>query len=95
MAEIQKVTEPVKIVTDPVLLAPGETGHRQRQCSTLARLCPPVTGQEYSPYARIFRDLKSGKRFMVISGLPMVDAYGQSHELGWTGQEGDIHRERQ
>jgi hypothetical protein len=47
----------------------------------------PVKGVS-SPYAQVYADTLSRKRFAVISGLPMVDAYGQTHELLWSDKTG-------
>lgn len=39
-----------------------------------------------SPYAKFYRDRKSNKRFMVVSGLPMVKPDGTKIEIGWEKQ---------
>jgi hypothetical protein len=51
---------------------------------------PRSRGKGYSPYARTFADNISGKYFSLISALPMVDAYGQGHELAWSDKNGVI-----
>ncbi len=33
-------------------------------------------GKEYNPYAKFYRDLKSGQKIMAVGGLPMVNADG-------------------
>ncbi len=40
-----------------------------------------------SHYAQTYQDAVSKKKFTVISCLPMVDAYGQKHELAWGDKE--------
>ncbi len=75
---VEIVTDPLKQVTDPVLL------------SALAQQGVDNDYVEFfgdynkaHPYAKIYRDLKSNKRFMVVSGLPMVDADEVKIETGW------------
>jgi len=90
LAEIQKVTDPTKIVTDPtvlgVLARQGIDKDYVELCNDYGKRIKGVS----SPYARFYRDLKSGKGLMVVSGLPMVDAYGFGHELEWTDKNGII-----
>lgn len=90
MAEIQKVTDPTKIITDPtvlgVLAGQGIDKDYVELCNDYGKRIKGVS----SPYARFYRDLISGKRLMVVSGLPMVDAYGFGHELEWTDKNGII-----
>lgn len=45
-------------------------------------------GKEHSPYARFWEDPISDIRVMVTSGLPMIDAYGNHHELIWRERGG-------
>jgi hypothetical protein len=81
--EALKVTDPTKIVTDPVLLA-----HLERQgidkdfVEFTSDYGKRVKGQS-SPYAKFYRDLISGKRFVVITQLPMVDHEDKAIEAGW------------
>jgi len=49
-----------------------------------------MAGKQRSPYAKFYKDLKSNKQFSVISTMPMVDAYGQAHELTWRDNNGVI-----
>ena len=64
---VKKITDPAKRVTDPVLLS-----HLKR-----AKIDPNFVEftEDYSaahPMAKFYKDLRSRKRFQVISGLPMV-----------------------
>jgi hypothetical protein len=90
LAEIEKVTDPTKIVTDPtvlgVLARQGIDKDYVELCNDYGKRIKGVS----SPYARFYHDLMSGKRLMVTSGLPMVDAYGFGHELEWTDKNGII-----
>ena len=89
--QVQKVTDPLKIVTDPVMLAAlARQGIDQDYVELQHDYAPRSRGKGYSPYSKLYRDLNSGKQFMVVSGLPMVDAYGQSHELTWRDKNGRI-----
>jgi len=73
-----KVTDPNKIVTDPLMLR---------------ELVRQGIDQDYVEFwkdyamehagAKFYRDLKSNKRFMVVSGLPRVEAEGHGIEVGW------------
>jgi len=96
--EMLKVTDTAKIVTDPVLLAAlagqgiAKDGVEMVQDygTRNAALGPRAAVMERSPYAKLYRDLNSDRKFTVISGLPMVDAYGQKHELAWRDNHGLI-----
>ena len=44
---------------------------------------PRNLGKGRSPYAKFYRDLKSNKRFMVVSGLPMVKPDGEKFVVGF------------
>ncbi len=84
MLEIQKVTDPLKITTDPVLLPVlAKQGIDKDYVEFYQDYAPQSLGKEHSPYAKFYRDLKSNKWFMVVSGLPMVDADGVKIEAGW------------
>jgi len=84
MAEIQKVTDSNKIVTDPLVLKRlAEQGIDKDYVEFWHDYAPRNKGKEYSPYAKFYRDLKSGKRIMVASGLPMVKALGHKIECSW------------
>lgn len=81
---IEKVTAPDKKVTDPVLLsALVKQGIDKDYVEFYQDYAPRSLGKEHSPYAKFYRDLISGKQFMVVSGLPMVDVDGFKIECGW------------
>uniref|UniRef100_A0A6M3IZN6 Putative tail protein n=1 Tax=viral metagenome TaxID=1070528 RepID=A0A6M3IZN6_9ZZZZ len=85
---IQKVADPLKKVTDPVLLsALVKQGIDSEYVKFTQDYAPAVVDGKkvkgQSPYSKHYRDLKSGKRFAVFSGLPMVDADGNKNISGW------------
>jgi hypothetical protein len=93
LTELQKVTDPAKMVTDHVLLSALEKQGIDKNYVEFYHDYAPayVNGKKVkgqSPYAKFYRDLKSKKRFMVVSQLPMVDADGSKVEVGWE-QSGD------
>jgi hypothetical protein len=89
--EMLKVTDTAKIVTDPVLLAVlAGQGIAKDSVEMEQDYGPRASGTGRSPYAKFYRDLNSSRKFAVISGLPMVDAYGQKHELVWRDNHGII-----
>jgi hypothetical protein len=88
LAEIRKVTDPAKIVTDPVLLTALTKQGVDKDYVELTQDYGKPVKSESSPYAKFYRDLKSDKRFMVISQLPMVDADGRVVEVGWNYEKG-------
>ena len=80
----------VKLI-EPVLLAVlAKQGIAVSNVELWHDYAPRSRGKGYSPYARGYRDIASGKRFAVVSGLPMVDAYGFGHELEWIDKNGII-----
>jgi len=80
----EKVIDPNKIVTDPVLLsALVRQGIDKDYVEFTQDYAPRSLGKRHSPYAKFYRDLKSNKGFMVVSGLPMVNADGVKVEVGW------------
>lgn len=84
MGEISKVTDPSKIVTDAVLLSVlARQGIDKDYVEFYQDYAPRSLGREHSPYAKFYRDLKSNRRFMVVSGLPMVRPDGDKIEVGW------------
>lgn len=88
MPKIQKVTDPQRQVTDPALLfALVRRGIDKDYVEFVQDYAPAfVNGKrvkERSPYAKFYRDLKSNKKFAVISQLPMVDADSNKVEVGW------------
>lgn len=89
---IKKVTDPSKMVTDGLVL-------RELACQGIDKdyveffqdYAPRGQGKECSPYAKFYRDLKSGKKIMVVSGLPMVTATGDKIEVGWLFTKGKYY----
>lgn len=79
----QKVTDPKKIVTDPELLRDLV---RQGIDRDYVEFHEDYTIEH--PSAKFYRDLKSGKQFMVVSGLPRVEDTGRKIEVGWLAAEG-------
>jgi hypothetical protein len=79
-----------RIIEPVLLLALAKQGIAESNVELWHDYAPRSRGKEYSPYAQHYRDISSGKRFAVVSGLPMVDAYGQGHELVWTDKNGII-----
>lgn len=74
---INKVTDPEKKVTDPeVLKQLVQQGIDPDYVEFWHDYAPRGKGKGYSPYAKFYRDLKSGKRIMAVSGLPKVNADG-------------------
>jgi len=89
---IRKVTDPTKIVTDGVVLRElARQGINKDYVEFCQDYAPRSLGKEHSPYAKFYRDLKSGKQFMVVSGLPMVKPDGSKVEVGWLLVEGKYH----
>ncbi len=81
---VDKITDPSKQVNEPVLLKElARQGVDKDYVEFFQDYAPRKLGKEHSPYAEFYRDLKSSKRFMVVSGLPMVDADGNKIEVGW------------
>jgi hypothetical protein len=81
--EALKVTDPAKIVTDPVLLAHLERQGIDKDYVELTSDYGKAIKGKSSPYAKFYRDLKSDKQFMVVAQLPMVDNEGKAIEAGW------------
>jgi len=79
----QKVTDPKKIVTDPEMLRDLV---RQGIDKDYVEFHEDYTIEH--PSAKFYRDLKSGKQFMVVSGLPRVEDTGRKIEVGWLAAEG-------
>lgn len=87
MPEVKKVTDPKKIVTDKrVLKRLVELGIDHHFVEFWHDYAPRSKGEEHSPYAKFYRDLKSNKRIMVVSGLPMVKPDGTKIQVGWLKQ---------
>lgn len=86
---VDKVTDPLKIVTDPVLLSTlVKSGIDPDYVEFYQDYAMPaiVDGKKEkgkSPYAKFYHDLKSNKKFAVFSGLPKVDADGVKIDVGW------------
>ncbi|KKL16941.1 hypothetical protein LCGC14_2490540, partial [marine sediment metagenome] len=81
MPLIQKVTDPRKIVTDPHVLSQlNKQGMDKNYVEFF---------EDYNtlhPYGKVYRDLKSNKRIMVISGLPKVKLDGIKIQPSWLKQ---------
>ena len=89
---VERVTDPAKIVTDDLMLRElGRQGIDPNYVEFWHDCAPRSEGKEYSPYAKFYRDLKSNKRFMVVSGLPKVKPNGQKIEVGWLYADGKYH----
>jgi len=88
---VEKVTRPHKKVTDPVLLRELARLRIDKDYVEFTQdYARRSLGKEHSPYAKFYRDVATGQRFMVASGLPMVDAYGSRNELEWLEKAGVI-----
>jgi len=84
----EKVTDPTKIVTDEqVLNSLAKQGIDKDYVEFWQDYAPHSLGKEHSPYAKFYRDLKSNKRLMVVSGLPKVKPDGQKIDVGWKQQD--------
>lgn len=84
---IRRVTDPAKIVTDELVLKRlAEQGIDKDYVEFWHDYAPRSKGKEYSPYAKFYRDLKSGKKIMAVSILPKVKPDGTKIEAGWEKQ---------
>lgn len=84
MPKITKVLDPQKKVTDPVVLKElARQGIDKDYVEFSQDYAPRSLGKGHSPYAKFYRDLKSGRKFIVVSGLPMVKPSGQKIQAGW------------
>ena len=87
---IEKVTDPLKVVTDPALLS-----HLARSASDKDYVEFDRDYAErkpgYGPYAKGYLDRVTGKRFAVCKGLPMVRADGTKLTPGWERGVGKYH----
>jgi hypothetical protein len=81
--EALKVTDPARIVTDPVLLAHLERQGIDKDYVEFVNDYGKNVKGKSSPYAKFYRDLKSDKQFMVLTQLPMVDSEGKAIEASW------------
>uniref|UniRef100_A0A6M3LA44 Uncharacterized protein n=1 Tax=viral metagenome TaxID=1070528 RepID=A0A6M3LA44_9ZZZZ len=92
MPKPEKVTNPDKKVTDPVVIKyMEEHGIDHEYCEFYQDYAMPqiVDGRKEkgkSPYVKFYRDLQSNKRFLVSSARPMVDAEGVKLVAGWADQ---------
>jgi len=75
---MDKITDKAKMVTDPVVL--GEL-YRQGIDKDYVEFERDYSAQH--PTTKFYRDLKSDKRFMVFSQLPMVYSNGEKAETRW------------
>jgi len=92
MSQALKVTDPSKIVTDELVLRELERqGIDKDYVEFFHDYAPRSKGKEYSPYAKFYRDLKSGKHIAIISGLPKVKALGHKIEPGWLYAKGKFY----
>ncbi|GAI20896.1 unnamed protein product, partial [marine sediment metagenome] len=86
---IVKVTDPAKRVTDGLVLKELARQHIDPDFVEFFQdYAPKSLGKEHNPYAKFYRDLKSGKKIMVVSGLPKVKPDGQKIDVGWLYAEG-------
>lgn len=84
---IKKVTDPKRIVTDELVLRQlARQGIDKDYVEFWHDYAPRSKGKEYSPYAKFYRDLKSGKKLMAVSGLPKVKPDGTNIDVGWLKQ---------
>ena len=84
-----KVTDPTKIVTDELVLKHlAEQGIDKDYVEFWHDYAPRSLGKGHSPYAKFYRDLKSNKRMMVVSGLPKVKPDGTRIKVGWVEKDG-------
>ncbi len=89
---ISKVTDKTKVVTDELVLEHlAEQGIDKDYVEFWHDYAPRSLGKEYSPYAKFYRDLKSGKHIMVTSGLPMVKVLGKKIDVGWLYAKGKYY----
>ncbi|MDD4939582.1 MAG: hypothetical protein PHE18_01985 [Candidatus Omnitrophica bacterium] len=72
-----------KKVTDPELLRELERQGIDKDYVELFQDYAPGGPGQRSKFARFYRDLRSGKHFMVTDGLPRVDDRGNKIEAGW------------
>ncbi len=83
---MEKVTVPDKIVTDEIVLRELA---RQGIDKDYVEFTDYGAGKQgISPYMKGYKDLKSGLRIGVASGLPMCDRYGHRVELPWVQSNG-------
>lgn len=89
MSKILKVIDPAKIVTDPIVLKElARQGIDKDYVEFFQDYASRSLGKEHSPYAKFYRDRKSNKKFMVVSGLPMVKPDGGKVDVGWIYEDG-------
>lgn len=84
MLEIQKVTNPAKAVNNlhtRELLA--KEGINLDFVELWHDYAPRSKGKEYSPYARFYRDLVTGKHIMEAGILPHIKVMGHPIECSW------------
>lgn len=89
-----RVTDPTKIVTDPVALS-----HLQRMGKVVENWelwhdygsrkdAQGNSRKEFSPYSKIYRNTDNPEeRMLVASGLPMIDHLGLKCTPGWLAQD--------
>ena len=92
MPLISKITDPNKIVTDKLVLKElTKQGIDKDYVEFTQDYAPRWKGKGRSPYAKFYRDLKSGKHIAVVSGLPRVKEDGTKIELGWLYADGKYY----
>ncbi len=83
------VTDPTKQVTDPVLIKHLEglgidpAGVEFCQDYAMPATVAGKREKGKSPYAKFYKNLNGPESFMVVSGLPMVDADSNKVVAGW------------
>ena len=91
---MKKVIDLDKVVTDENLIRElTRQGIDKDFVEFTQDYAPRSLGKEHSPYAKFYRDLKSGKKFMVASGLPMVNPENQKLLPIWVPIAGNFKQE--
>ena len=91
---LEKVTDPIKIVTDLAVLGVLEKqGIDKDYVEFWHDYAPSSLGDEYAPNAKFYRDLKSGKRIMKVGGPPRVIESGEKIKVGWFYDNGKYRSE--
>ena len=78
-----KVTDPLKQVTDSVLLSHLSKQGVDFEYVEFTQDYAPFKKGVSSPYMKVYKDRLSDKKFAVFSQLPMVNADGVMVEVGW------------
>jgi hypothetical protein len=83
------VTDPAKVVTDPVLI--DELNRQGIPIDEVELYHDYGVGAGESPYAQVYRHLNSDKEFAVISGLPRCDENGIMLRPEWVKLDDGWH----